>query len=741
MINLKYKKLGKNLGYYKILLPFLLFILAFMIIFVVSYNKTAEEFRIKEVEKYQNSITSAIKYIDNDFLSKYYSLSSAIDNVAVSSSVKNLFSDQSTEDIEIYREAYSVFNNVARVLSTSDLCRDTMIVSNGYKMIGITSNNILFDLESLNEKALFDIGPAFEKFTSEQNSLLISQGFSPAYDVTVLGETYNAIAYVTELSSFKTDDRTNSLYGVLFLDTNEIIEQLLIEDGLSLLSDDSNFIISVLNGDDIIYADQNYNWEQDITQDSTYTTLEKSSELLGLTFRVSVPDNVFKEHFGYLNYFYFACIALILIISLLFILAFVKFIYLPLKNISGHFNSSNEKNGFLGLISRGIEELSSANTSLQETIDSWSPVVMTEYINRLLKGDVMLESELEILGIGKPDEKYCVGVFCLGNTNVSSSEYCIEAIKKACLKEFSHTLIYPISRDGYVCINKISNMDTKQVIHNKFENILANLSNDDLNLTIGVGQIVSDINQIYISYEKAYEASILLSAQTSDTIIWYDELDEDSQNYFFSYTNIEKIYYGLLSNNIDVIENTLDQVLALNNRNDQSILNQLFFDLKGIVLRVSLRTDIEDILKDIPQTYVDTNKYKFVEYWKKLLINIATSINDNKPQEDFISEVMKYIEENYTNPNISLNMVSSNFNLTAKYFSTLFKEKTGFNFSNYLEEKRIILSEQLLAQDTYTINEVSQMVGYLTVSTFYKAFKRKNGITPAKFKCLNKVNN
>lgn len=66
--------------------------------------------------------------------------------------------------------------------------------------------------------------------------------------------------------------------------------------------------------------------------------------------------------------------------------------------------------------------------------------------------------------------------------------------------------------------------------------------------------------------------------------------------------------------------------------------------------------------------------------------------------------------------------------------SKLFKKHTGENFSVYLTKLRIEKACELLESNKYTIKEVAEMAGYLSDSSFRRAFKNQKGIPPTEYK-------
>ena len=70
------------------------------------------------------------------------------------------------------------------------------------------------------------------------------------------------------------------------------------------------------------------------------------------------------------------------------------------------------------------------------------------------------------------------------------------------------------------------------------------------------------------------------------------------------------------------------------------------------------------------------------------------------------------------------------YQLSEGYLSGVFKEQAGVNFGDFLEQVRINKACELLLDKSLTVNQVSEMVGYNSVQSFRRAFKRVRGMSP-----------
>jgi AraC-like DNA-binding protein len=87
---------------------------------------------------------------------------------------------------------------------------------------------------------------------------------------------------------------------------------------------------------------------------------------------------------------------------------------------------------------------------------------------------------------------------------------------------------------------------------------------------------------------------------------------------------------------------------------------------------------------------------------------------------------------------IYLDDLSKNMNLNPTYLSHIFKKETGISISEYILSEKINEAKKLITSPEYTLADVYEMLNFQDQSYFTKVFKRFTGITPKKYKILNK---
>jgi transcriptional regulator GlxA family with amidase domain len=103
-----------------------------------------------------------------------------------------------------------------------------------------------------------------------------------------------------------------------------------------------------------------------------------------------------------------------------------------------------------------------------------------------------------------------------------------------------------------------------------------------------------------------------------------------------------------------------------------------------------------------------------------------------------IGKAIQFIENNFQN-NIYIQELADMGFMSVRNFQRIFKDATGLSPNDYLLELRIQHSSKLLTETDSAIYDISAQVGISDWFYFSKAFKRKFGVSPMKYRKLNKL--
>lgn len=397
-----------------------------------------------------------------------------------------------------------------------------------------------------------------------------------------------------------------------------------------------------------------------------------------------------------------------------------------------------------------LHEAVEAQTQLQEVVDSQRPIICTSYIQQLLSGSVTAEEADYIhnyLNLGEKNIYYNVLYVVVYNNSgdnpdaivntLSSPDEINELISNALQSYLGTPLHYfsPAERT-YSILLCCSEEEEKDYIL-KISNAISRLHDYmldtyDIWLFAGIGRNTDSLMNVWESYQQATEATSYMSKNYF--FFPYEFIKKDSKAFYYPPEISTKLIHFITTGNKSQVlelfnlihqENIEERSLPIN------ILKFLLSDIRNTLLkaRFALPSSIPaETIQNLDERFNQHVTFKLCE---KIAMTLCDLFTVETEDTNLIATIEKYIVSNYMDPSMGLNKISDEFQISESYFSHMFKEKTGVNFSTYLENIRMNEAAKLIKETNISLNELYISVGYNNANTFRRAFKKTYGVTPS----------
>ena len=150
-------------------------------------------------------------------------------------------------------------------------------------------------------------------------------------------------------------------------------------------------------------------------------------------------------------------------------------------------------------------------------------------------------------------------------------------------------------------------------------------------------------------------------------------------------------------------------------------------------------------LSKLPKSFQDNIEYSV--YLSKIGLLLADILCDtgitsnNRNPENIYLRVVKFCCDNFANENFSVNDIVENFHISRSRVQHIFSENANMGIKEYINFLRLRNAEQLLINTAFSVTEVALNSGFSTLRTFNRQFAQKNGLSPTKFRNLQKTKN
>ena len=102
--------------------------------------------------------------------------------------------------------------------------------------------------------------------------------------------------------------------------------------------------------------------------------------------------------------------------------------------------------------------------------------------------------------------------------------------------------------------------------------------------------------------------------------------------------------------------------------------------------------------------------------------------------KSFVQRAEEYVKTHYADQDLSVEEICREMNVSAAYFSTIFKKETGKTFVRYLTDYRMEQAVILLMSGNDKTYMIAEKVGYSEANYFSYVFKKQFGVSPSKYR-------
>ena len=258
------------------------------------------------------------------------------------------------------------------------------------------------------------------------------------------------------------------------------------------------------------------------------------------------------------------------------------------------------------------------------------------------------------------------------------------------------------------------------------------LENNGIWMFAGIGHTTDSLMHVWEAYQQAMEA---VSYTTKNYIFFpYEIIKKDSNAFYYPpELSTKLIHFITTGNQPQVME--LFGLIHQENIEERSLpvklLQFLLQDIRNTLLKARFALPAgtsPETLASLDARFNEHLSFKLCEDIARTLCNL---FHTDTEDPNLAATIEKYILHNYKDPSLCLNKISDEFQISESYFSHMFKEKTGVNFSVYLENIRMDEAAKLVRTTDSNLSELYIQVGYNNPATFRRAFKKIYGVTPS----------
>lgn len=425
-----------------------------------------------------------------------------------------------------------------------------------------------------------------------------------------------------------------------------------------------------------------------------------------------------------------------------------------------HALSGLEKRNEYEVISSTLLQAFEEEQSLKKTLEKQAPLIQSNFIGRLIKGNVDIASldqaSLDFMNVRLDQHSYRVILVQIEDGSehrIAGSEQELTLVRFLLTNLSIERLqgrgyVVELERDRLAILEFLGEepgMGKDDWIHELKGQAEAQLQ---LSLTLAVGLVQEKLEHIWRSYLDSLVALERRVVIGGDAVIFHEP--HSSKGPVFHYPiefEVQLMNYAKTGDYESAVH-VLTQVYEANFTANEGITPEmtrfLFMELLGSLLKVKHATVPAE---EIPPELADPVAFfahhhtapEMLNQVKHLLRELCKSakITRTDTNERLYTGIRSFIATNYQDGNLSLVMIADQFGITPPYLSAFFKKYGQINLSDYIAEYRVEQAKVMLIEHELTVGEISRRVGYSNHIGFGRVFKKLEGITPSQYRELH----
>lgn len=611
----------------------------------------------------------------------------------------------------LYYSLYEVQQQLPRYDLANDFIDELSIIYRDNHVV-LSSSGSHLDSQNLFIRQLFpqpEREAAYERLWEEEHS----------------GELMKTPSGVYYLRSFPVDSRSSR--GLVCIR----IRQTAVHDLFSLIDLSSDGVLILKSRGRELFRSGN------VPIEGQFFIREELPSRLGLwTLSSSYPISIIREALAPLRRNILFCILGIVFLTLLLSSLLLIWNSKPLLQLLRRLHQEDEviqagvKNGYKQL-SRDVDRVLSERLQLRGIVDKQKASLKQNSIGNIIRGEFSDRYEAAVLaeqaGLFPYRRELAVCIVKLDSDHKryeQQQELLIHFSTSVNAANGTELLSYQIQKTAFCCLMDTEGIGEAEDFLRKTFLSLSGLSGE-ANTALYYGGCAANAEEVHSAFGRAEEL-FLYYAQEPRAFYSYGRAQERRIRLFYSLEQEIKLITYIRSGNAGRAEQLLLQI-DREFFDDHGVSDraraQLIRQLRGTLFRLSIPCDIR----------LEEPRQLFDEYQRLFLTRAEENARRSRIRNDQRKErIRSFMYEHYSDPAFTLLHLAQELDKSESSCYLLFREDFGRSFASYLEELRIEKSLALLEQG-WNVSETARAVGFSTVQTFRRAFKKRMGLTPSLF--------
>ena len=386
------------------------------------------------------------------------------------------------------------------------------------------------------------------------------------------------------------------------------------------------------------------------------------------------------------------------------------------------------------------------NHVLSLQISEQLPIIYQQFFMKLLRGRFKtaedLSAQMQLADIHFPYDGFFVIVF----SSLTPREFDLLLEKQKKTFSFSDAVGYPIqmfAENEFAFLFNVpfdsSSPNIRLEKATEFLSLLKTYISQDI--VLGVGGLYQQPTRVSSSYVEAYASLHLSAVSEKHDIFLYQPTTHDfvlQDKYLYPVNEFELYSQALRHANSSVAKEALEKMICnvLKQSPSHLLLKSLIFDVLNTAARI-----LNSYGEALPTaTFMQAEQCYTLEECSLILNTLTNETCEiilnckNAETKKLKTDIIEFVNRSFTNPDMSLEYVASQFDISVSFLTKFFKKETGESFNQYIILLRINKAKSLLRDTNLPIKDVVSEIGYIDIASFSRRFKNMVGVPPGEYR-------
>ncbi len=456
------------------------------------------------------------------------------------------------------------------------------------------------------------------------------------------------------------------------------------------------------------------------------------------------------------------CLVPLILLILWLMLFYSKKHYKPIGNLLAMLNeyqdSHNGQSNEFAIIEASLNTLIAQEKNGQRIKESYRKKLFSEDFSAYLRSDFYHRNLPDLLSLYDIDfsyENYLTAIISISsineeiwttdsydaeNSNDRLIPLAITNIYSEILGNDFRLLAISTSPDTIFCLIGTNIKSPEALRH------LAGTRTDYANRTISeqvgiesfvyISDCFNDLEKTRTVYKQLNH--ICMFEQRSDMdgkrVLFFDDFKENTDSYRLEIEFEERLTNAIGTGNADSAKEALAELLEdYPNVLSPSQFIVIKHTLLNKLINISHLTESDVSAQKLQSLIEQIDHITTVKQLRSVMFDMIDIISSVQQPQDIADQVKDYVDKNFADTNLNINMLGETFFLTPSYLSNLFKLKKGEMLKEYIKKVRLTHAKELLKTDM-RVEEIAKNCGFVDSKLFIRTFKLYYNVTPGQYR-------